>query len=288
MKEKLSRFVKENGFLLFLFICVGVVAFSTIYVVNKESKGSNLLTQEQVEDIPNRLNKKDIKKTKPQTPKEIIKETPEDKAPDKQDEVKDQPKKEEVKEEAKKEVAKVEKTETSQAKEESKPKEKIETEKEELAQATFSQSGGQEGTSQATSGGNAKAFIMPVKGEVITEFSKDSLIYSETLDEWRAHTGIDIAAKKGTKVIAPLDGTVKEISEDPLWGKVVILDHGNGLLTKFANLGDTNMIKKGLNVKQGDHIAVVGKTADIEMLMPSHLHFETIKDGKLVDPRSIP
>ena len=287
MKEKISKFVKENGFLLFLFICVGVVAFSTIYVVSKESKsnGNNLLTQKQMEDIPNQLNKEDIKRGTPKTKKdEIAKENPEKKTPPKKEDVKEQARKEETK----KEVAKVEKSEPNKQNEESKPKEEVETAKEELAQETFSQSSAQKETAQNTSGANTKGFTMPVKGEIITEFSKDSLIYSETLDEWRAHTGVDIAAKKGTKVMAPLDGIVKEISEDPLWGKVVILDHGNGLLTKFANLGDTNMIKKGLNVKKGDHIAVVGKTADIEMLMASHLHFETIKDGKSVDPRSIP
>lgn len=285
MKEKIFKFVKENGFLLFLFLCVGVVAFSTIYVVNKDSnsKGRNLLSQEQMEDIPNQLNEKDVKRNKPNTKKdEIAKETPKKETPPKKENIK------ESKEEApKKEVSKKENLDSNKEKKESKPKE-TESSKEELAQETFSQGNAQKETPQKKSKESHKGFIMPIKGEIMTEFTEDSLIYSETLDEWRAHTGIDIAAETGTKVVAPLDGTVKEIIEDPLWGKVIVLDHGNGLLTKFANLGDTKMVKKGLDVKKGNHIAVVGKTADIEMLMPSHLHFETIKNGKSVDPRSIP
>ena len=44
--------------------------------------------------------------------------------------------------------------------------------------------------------------IMPVDGEIITAFTKDNLIYSETLEEWRGHSGIDIKADIGTKVKA--------------------------------------------------------------------------------------
>ena len=52
-------------------------------------------------------------------------------------------------------------------------------------------------------------FIYPVEGEVIKEFAKDSLIYSETLEEWVTHTGIDIKAERATVVKSVADGTVK-------------------------------------------------------------------------------
>lgn len=129
--------------------------------------------------------------------------------------------------------------------------------------------------------------IYPVEGEIITEFVNDSLIYSETLGEWRTHLGIDIKAELNTTVKAPLAGVIKSVYEDDLWGKIIVIDHGNGLETKLANLGSTDMVKEGLEVAQGDHIATVGKSANIEMLMEDHLHFEVIKDGKNMDPRSI-
>ena len=66
-----------------------------------------------------------------------------------------------------------------------------------------------------------------------------------------------------------------------------MIDHGNDLQTKYSGLGTKEMVKVGLNVKKGDHISKVGNTAKIEMLMKPHLHFEVIKNGKLVDPRSI-
>ncbi len=280
MKEKLLGFVKENGFLLFLFICVGVVAFSTIYVVNKDQKQGKeeLLTKKQMEDLPKKLNEKDILEESLRIKKEQ----------------KDNPKLEASKEKAKKEISEeeIKQNEIKDNRKKEAPKHIKEVKKqapqkivEEKTRETFSQGSNLKKEEQNTT--NEK-LMMPVQGKIITEFTKDNLIYSKTLDEWRSHPGIDIAAKVGEKVKAPLDGRVKEISEDALWGKVVILDHGNGLITKFANLGDSSMISKGLNVKRGDYIATVGKSADIEMLMETHLHFEVIKDGKLVDPRSIP
>lgn len=129
--------------------------------------------------------------------------------------------------------------------------------------------------------------ISPVEGEIITEFAGDKLIYSETLQEWRGHSGIDIKANAGTDVIAVLDGTVSKLYADSLWGKTILIDHGQGLYTKYCNLGTLEMVKEGLLVKQGDYISTVGKTAQIESSMDEHLHFEVINNQKTVDPRSI-
>ncbi len=98
--------------------------------------------------------------------------------------------------------------------------------------------------------------IMPVDGEIITAFTKDNLIYSETLEEWRGgHSGIDIKADIGTKVKAIKEGVVKEVYEDNLWGgNIIVIDHGNGLESKYSNLGTRDMVKVGIEVKQGGTI----------------------------------
>jgi len=129
--------------------------------------------------------------------------------------------------------------------------------------------------------------ILPIEGPIITEYTSDVLVYSETLEAWVGHAGIDIGAEVGTPVKAAADGTVKEVYEDELWGIVIVIDHGNQLETKYANLLTKEMVKEGTKVKQGDHISKVGSTAKIEMLMEPHLHFEVRKNGNLVDPRSI-
>ncbi len=68
-------------------------------------------------------------------------------------------------------------------------------------------------------------------------------------------------------------------------GIVIILDHGNGLMTKYANLSTGDMVQEGSQIGKGEVIGKVGKTASIEMMMKPHVHFEVIKDGISVDPK---
>ncbi|MFA7534433.1 MAG: M23 family metallopeptidase [Tissierellaceae bacterium] len=132
-----------------------------------------------------------------------------------------------------------------------------------------------------------EGIILPVEGPIITEYTSNVLVYSETLEAWVGHGAIDIGAAEGTAVAAAMDGTVKEVYEDELWGIVIVLEHGNELETRYSNLSTKEMVKEGISVKKGDHISKIGKSAKIEMLMEPHLHFEVIKNGKIIDPRSI-
>ena len=131
------------------------------------------------------------------------------------------------------------------------------------------------------------AIVLPLDGPIITDYTSNSLIYSETLEAWVGHDGLDIKANEGTIVRAAADGVIKEVYEDELWGIVIVIDHNNELLTRYSSLLTKDMVKVGTQVKKGDHISKVGRTAKVEMLMEPHLHFEVIKNGKIIDPRSI-
>ncbi|MCG0275438.1 MAG: M23 family metallopeptidase [Thermosediminibacteraceae bacterium] len=134
---------------------------------------------------------------------------------------------------------------------------------------------------------NPKTMIMPVAGKIITDHSKDTLVYSKTLEQWCAHKGVDIAAEVGTPVKAAMAGTVVEVrSSDPKLGVVVVIDHGNGLKTLYGNLMSDNLVHKGKHVKKGDVIGGVGKTAPFEIEDPPHLHFEVLKGNESVDPKN--
>lgn len=129
--------------------------------------------------------------------------------------------------------------------------------------------------------------ILPVEGKLGATFTTDSLVYSDTLEEWTSHKGIDLFADEGTQVNAALSGTIMEVYEDELWGIVIIMDHGEGLMTKYANLSTKDMVREGQRVNQGQPISKVGRTAAIEMMMEPHIHFEVIQDGINIDPTKI-
>ena len=123
----------------------------------------------------------------------------------------------------------------------------------------------------------------PLAGKTIAAFSADVLFYNETLEDWRTHNGVDIAAEEGTPVCAACDGTVLSVTEDPLMGVTVVLEHAQGLTSTYACLGEEVYVSAGDTVLAGENIGAVGATAAMESSEP-HLHFSVSKDGKLIDP----
>ena len=130
----------------------------------------------------------------------------------------------------------------------------------------------------------ALVFTWPVKGEVLRDFSVETLSLDPTLEDWRTHDGLDIAAAQGTKVIAMAAGTVTQVYDDGLMGTTVVVDHGNGLTTLYANLAQQPTVKTGDGVETGTILGAVGSTAIAESGVDSHLHLEAWDDGVPVDP----
>lgn len=127
-------------------------------------------------------------------------------------------------------------------------------------------------------------FIKPVEGEIVKEFAKDNLLFSQTLQEWTVHTGIDIKADKTTVVKAAEAGTVKSIKNDPRYGLTIVVAHENGFETIYANLLTSEFVIEGEKVEKGQSLGTVGNTAAFEMADDTHLHFEILKDSVQVDP----
>lgn len=127
-------------------------------------------------------------------------------------------------------------------------------------------------------------FEFPVEGEIVREFAIDNLVYSETLQEWTTHTGIDIKAEKTTVVKSAEEGTVKTIKNDPRYGLTVMVEHDGGYQTVYSNLLTSEFVVEGEKIKKGQSIGTVGNTAAFEIADEPHLHFEIIKDSVHIDP----
>lgn len=127
-------------------------------------------------------------------------------------------------------------------------------------------------------------FIMPVEGEIIRNYAKDKLVYSDTLKEWVTHLGIDIKAPKTTVVKASSSGKIIAIKNDPRFGLSVVIEHPDGYSTIYSNLLTAEFVSVGEEVEQGETIGTVGNTAVFEILDEPHLHFEILKDGNQIDP----
>lgn len=95
------------------------------------------------------------------------------------------------------------------------------------------------------------------------------------------HKGVDIANRKGTAIVATADGVVTFVGRKNNMGKVVVLDHGHGMITRYAHLSEA-LKKRGEKVKRGDLIALMGNTG---RSTGSHLHYEVHLNGVPVNPQ---
>ena len=120
--------------------------------------------------------------------------------------------------------------------------------------------------------------------EIVKEYAKDNLIYSNTLQEWTTHFGIDIKADKTTVVKSAETGKVKSIKNDPRYGLTIVIEHDKGYQTVYSNLLSSEFVVEGEKVEKGQSIGTVGNTAAFEIADEAHLHFEILKDSIQVDP----
>lgn len=128
------------------------------------------------------------------------------------------------------------------------------------------------------------SFAKPVEGDIVREYAKDNLIYSNTLEEWVTHMGIDIKAEKTTVVKAAEEGTIKSIKNDPRYGLTIVIEHDSSYQTVYSNLLTSEFVVEGEKVEKGQAIGTVGNTAVFEIADKPHLHFEILKDSIPIDP----
>lgn len=131
----------------------------------------------------------------------------------------------------------------------------------------------------------ATAFLWPLSGEVERGHAWDKLVYDRTMADWRTHDGLDISGGLGAKVCAAADGIVEAVSVDERLGTTVVLYHGGGLRSIYANLAATPAVQVGDEVSLGDVVGSIGTTAMAERGDVTHLHFAMSVDGVSVDPR---
>ncbi|MFH1830095.1 MAG: M23 family metallopeptidase [Pseudomonadota bacterium] len=96
----------------------------------------------------------------------------------------------------------------------------------------------------------------------------------------RIHEGIDIAAPRGTPVVAPGDGIVTYTGYQGGYGKTIMIDHGYGISTRYAHCSML-YVDEGQRVKRGSLIASIGNTG---RSTGPHLHYEVHVDGVPIDP----
>jgi len=94
------------------------------------------------------------------------------------------------------------------------------------------------------------------------------------------HEGIDISNRTGTLITAPADGIISDIGSDWAHGKILVISHGFGMISRYSHLNKV-LVRVGQKVKRGDNIAEVGMSGKTT---GPHLHYEIRLNGIPVNP----
>ena len=121
------------------------------------------------------------------------------------------------------------------------------------------------------------AMCMPVRGRLSDAYGwRKHPVYRRRL----FHAGIDVAAPRGTPIMAAMSGTVVYSGWMSGYGRLVVIRHANGLSTRYGHCSRLS-VRKGQAVRSGQVVALVGATGTAT---GNHLHFEVRNNGKAVNP----
>ena len=124
---------------------------------------------------------------------------------------------------------------------------------------------------------NIRPSLWPLDGRLMSPFGGRSDPFS---GEGAIHTGVDLSAQYGTPVRATADGMVAFASWGGQYGKLVIVDHGNGMQTYYAHMSQFDVIT-GQEIRRGD---TVGRSGSSGKSTGPHLHYEVRMGGTPIDP----
>lgn len=130
------------------------------------------------------------------------------------------------------------------------------------------------------------SFLLPVEGVLYKKHDATAQVFSNTMQDYRVHLGIDVATAEDAPVCAAAAGTVERVWEDVRYGQCVAIKHSGDAMTVYKNLSLTlaEGITEGAKLSAGALIGTVGDTAMVEIADEPHLHFEMTVKGLSVDP----
>lgn len=125
---------------------------------------------------------------------------------------------------------------------------------------------------------DSPSFIRPTAGKFSNSFGRKRFFNGE---ERAPHSGLDIPAPVGQKVVSPASGTVVGTGNYFFNGQTVLIDHGQGLISMFCHLSEIK-VQKGQTIQQGEVLGLVGKTGRVT---GPHLHWGMSLNNARVDPQ---
>lgn len=129
-----------------------------------------------------------------------------------------------------------------------------------------------------------KGLLWPVDGNVIMNYSMSSVIYFQTLDQYKCNPAIIIQAEVGEEVLNAAKGIVSDISYNEETGNTVTVSIGDGYKVIYGQLDENLNVKEGQTVSEGTAIGTIAKPTKYYVKEGTNLFFEVLLEDETVNP----
>jgi len=129
----------------------------------------------------------------------------------------------------------------------------------------------------------ADSLIMPFAGNILINYSADKSVYFPTLQQYKCNPALVLEAASGESVKAAADGMVSRIYDDPMTGKTVVMNLGNGYELTYGQLQEVT-VSEGAYVAEGEIFAQIAEPTRYYAVEGSNLYLKLTKDGVPVNP----
>ncbi len=132
----------------------------------------------------------------------------------------------------------------------------------------------------------SESLMWPLRGNIVREFSMDTTVYYETLNEYKVSPEMLIEGNEDDKIIACYRGKITDVGSDPVIGNYITIDLGGGFLVTYGSLKDITA-HLGEAVQAGDVVATLSTPTKYNTEEGTALYLKITKDGTPVDPLSL-
>ena len=123
--------------------------------------------------------------------------------------------------------------------------------------------------------------------QIIRSYSEKEPSYSETLEVWEIHKGIDVESNENQEVKSLTSGTVLEVYDDDEYGISIKIQSNKENVFVYSSLSKNVKVNKGDKIEEGQCIGYAGNTSNVECLSGVHVHLEAYKNNIAINPMSL-
>lgn len=123
--------------------------------------------------------------------------------------------------------------------------------------------------------------------QIIRSYSEKEPSYSETLEVWEIHKGIDVESNENQEVKSLTSGTVLDVYDDDEYGISIKIQSNKENVFVYSSLSKNVKVNKGDKIEEGQCIGYAGNTSDVECLSGVHVHLEAYKNNIAINPMSL-